>query len=281
MKTLLGGTKDDIFSVSTGESIADLYNNPIPTENSIKYNPKSLLDEEQCYYLEDFSKKGYGSLVIRELIFDLKNTESFDHSHQQLKSNQFNKITYLIFNDGEKFYFEKITPSKIITKKYLAPSGNAIITEDKKLLVMQDRADAMYDAEQDKLFFFKLENLKRMFPEVEELYREATKEEIEEFANLDIINFSDDLIKTKIGVQNRKRIASFLDKWKDVAKEKLLEYIEYAEKFNLPVEDKKLKVDSEKALKEALYLLDERYFKTEISNKPKIANSIQELNSDK
>lgn len=280
MKILLGGTKDDIFSVSTGESIAELYNNPIPTENSIKYNPKSLLDKEQCYYLEDFSKKKYGSQVIRELISDLKNTKSFDHSYPQLKSNQFNKITYLIFNDGEKLYFEKITPSKRITKKIIDFSGDAIV-ENKKLLVMQDRADAMYDAEQDKLFFFKLENLKRMFPEVEELYREATKEEIEEFANLDIINFSDDLIKTKIGVQNRKRIASFLDKWKDVAKEKLLEYIEYAEKFNLPVEDKKLKVDSEKALKEALYLLDERYFKTEISNKPKIANSIQELNSDK
>ncbi|ARE22328.1 hypothetical protein FIB49_04605 [Lactococcus cremoris] len=251
------------------ENVEDSLFDEIELE-AITYVPQVSLDEDQIFCLTEFSQTEFCSDLLKQESFNTSDYNVFNNSMQGERS-------FLVNVVSGKYYFQKITDS------LLKPSKRIILGESEtkyekleqnKSISVKLFPDAIYDKNSDTLYFKKLENLKKIFLHIEELYIEATDDEVATFLDLDIIdcdNFSKDNVKSL----NRKRIAMLknkYDSYSDVEKQELKAYIhQYSP--DLSFEDEKFKVSSDQDLKKLIYGIEQKYFTTEIDKERYVANS--------
>ena len=194
-----------------------------------------------------------------------------------IDKNEFNSIEYIFTEENGIFYFQRIGSVKLVKKKGIIRTGsNFVYQDDYAAIPINDYPDAIYDKEQDKLYFQKLSNITGIFNGIGELYREATEQEVEDFLANDFIDLGTEFGVEKVKTPNRKRItlarerlAQFSDKERKLIFEYIAKYCPGIEKNG-----KKFKINSDDELKLLLYGIDERYYTTQIGNEKRMANSV-------
>ncbi|MGD1448246.1 hypothetical protein [Vibrio harveyi] len=238
--------------------------------NTVAYSPSTLLEEGEWYCLGDFSSKGYQNDFVAKQ--GAINTTTFN----QLPVKNFTKIKYLCSFDGTKKVFQKLLPSQLISKRWFCVSDAPVLEDTKKIISFSSIPDAIYDPSNDTLYFKDIAKVKAIFKGIEELYREATKEEVSDFLQQDFIELGDGYTVDSVKVPNRKRIASVVDRLAHYSEEQKQEIFRYIHEYcpTVKYENGKFFISTEDELKFVLFGIDERYYTTKLSNEKRLANSV-------
>lgn len=267
MRELIGKVKNEYKNILNQDSniITDL---DITAIEAIDFTPSHKLDEDEWFRLTNFSQKDF---YIDECSADYSTA-----SLNQIANDDYRKITAIcIVQNGQK-HFQRITPSLFVNRKTILDySGEPEIVEHRKQIEIRNESDAVYIASSDALYFKTIGKLKLIFSGIEELHREATQGEVDDFVDNDFINL-DGMEATSIGTLNRKRIADIGVKYNDLTAEKKNLLTNYAkQKAGVEIERDSFKVKSETDLKKVLYAMDQRYYYADIYEENRVAGSVR------
>lgn len=240
----------------------------------VEYNPDHNLDEDSWFKIEQFSQQPF--------CIDLLQGDFDSKDYDDLKKEQFPKIAYLFSVQGEDFYFQKITPSLFIRRKTVIFGEAAKVEECDNRLVINSKPDAVYLHALDALVFRNLATISSIFTGIDELYKEATKEEVEQFLDESFIELSNDYDVDRVSKPNRKRIAlamATLAAMSDIDKSNMLSYVDgYCEqKLKFDKENSKFEISTDDDLKLLIYGIEQRFYTTPFGKERRLANSVQAL----
>lgn len=235
----------------------------------INYSPDTLLEAGQCYQIKNLSEENYCPDFLRGTFATAQ--------YPQWNSSQ-TDILFSLKTDGNKFYFQKFVKSQLLTKSWLLLSGEPTL-KDEKIITFNPYATACYDKETDILLFRKIDDLKKIFPGIEDLYREATEQEVSSFLANDLFN-TQNYNKERLGILNRKRIALAIENLSNISDKKgfCTNLKEYCADVKIENENTVV-INTENDLKNVLYALDERFYTTDRSSEKRLANSIIKIQS--
>jgi len=188
--------KKRIFKLVSDQSLFDAVT--VDVTACVPYNPDHNLDEDAWFKIEGFSNKAFCIDLLKK-VYDPKD-------YDDLTKENFSKIAYLFAVQGEDFYFQKITPSLFVKRKTLVFGETAELEKSQTRLVINTLPDAVYFKGSDTLVFRNLATISSIFKGIDELYKEATKEEVEQFLDESFIELSNDYGVEKVSTPNRKRI---------------------------------------------------------------------------
>ena len=241
----------------------------------IPYDPDHSLDEDSWFKIEGFSRQAYCLEILK------KDYDSKDYD--DLTKDNFSSIAYLFAVQGDDFYFQKITPSLFVKRKTLVFGETAELEKSQTRLVINALPDAVYFKAADTLIFKNLATISSIFKGIDELYKEATKEEVEEFLDEPFIELSNNYSVEKVSKPNRKRIGlamKTLDGMSVDDKTNMLEYIDgYCEqKLKFDQQNQKFEISTDEDLKLLVYGIEQRFYTTPFGKERRIANSVQAIN---
>jgi len=241
----------------------------------VPYNPDHNLDEDSWFKIEDFSQKDF-CLPILTAEFDSKD-------YDDLVKKQFKKIAFIVAVQGDDFYFQKITRSLFISKKFVSFGEAAEIEQPDNRLVINSIPDAIYFKEVDTLVFKNLASISSIFKGIDELYREATQEEVESFLDESFIELTGDFDAENVSKPNRKRIAmamNTLSEMSEEAREQIPDYIgDYCgEVLEYDEDNECFKIGNDEQLKNLVYGIEQRFYTTPFGQEKRLANSVQAIN---
>lgn len=273
MNHLLAKTKGrngDFFKVISNEEIFEL---PDDLDNPIEYDSDYKLEDDEWFAIADFSEKDYCiEFLTRRFI-------STDFN--QIAREGYNNIDYLCAYQTGVYYFQKISTSQVIRKKYFAFSDAPTLVENEPIIVIDNYPDAIYVKNEDILYFKKLTAITGIFRGIDQLYQEATQEETEEFLENDFILLDNDYSADNVKKANRKRIAmamATLQTFTPAQKQDIFTYIrEYCEDLVFDENDENFTISGEEELKKLLYGIEQRYYTTRQGGERRLANSITPL----
>ena len=253
-------SEDDIYTYSDDDKYK------LPTlDNSIEYNPATLLEDEQWYKYEKF--------FASEYIIDFLTNDFDSVNYSQIEKDSLNKIAYLCSIQGNVYYFQIISSSLVIRGKWFSLDVLEIET-NRPIITINKYADVIFDKSNDVLYFKRLSNANSIFKGMDQLYREATETETATFLSNDFLSMKNNFNEKLVNVPNRKRIASVVDTLRKYPDDKKKQILTYIQGYNLvPFVNNSFEIDSEESLKLVLYGLEQRLFTTEIDKEQKIANS--------
>lgn len=110
---------------------------------------------------------------------------------------------------------------------------------------------------------------------MDQLYREATAAETQEFLNSDFLSIEGDFNASKVTVPNRKRIAlvnETLSRFSSEEKQAIYEYT--SEYGNVTYTDGKFKLETDDDLRFVLWGIQQRFYTTRVGAEKRVANSI-------
>jgi hypothetical protein len=248
----------------------------IPTDllNIKNYDTNYKLEDDEWFGIQNFSNTDY---CIPLLTQDFNSAEL-----HQIGNNEYNKVKFFCSYQNEDDYcFQKFVYSNIISKKWITLNGEPVIKVNEPILILKPIPDAIYRKSTDTLYFKNLSDTKSIFPEIIELYKEATDDETENFLKSDFINLNDGFNKTKVNTANRKRISMAIEtlaKLKDEHKIQIHNYIkDYCPELDFSEEDNTFSVGSEDNLKNLIFGIEQRFYTTLVGSERRLANSISKL----
>ncbi len=243
------------------------------SEVFVEYNSNHNLDEDCWFKISNFKAKTF-CLDILKSDFDSK-------LYEELSKDQFGNIKFILSIQDENYFFQKVTPSLFIKKKFLCFGEVAQLEESSNILVINNVPDAIYFKTEDVLIFKKLSSISSIFKGIDVLYKEATKAEVVDFLNNDFISLNN-FGEEKVSKLNRRRIAMAIDTLKDLDEDKKMAIRSYINKYcsdtlNYNDSEGKFIISSDEQLKSLLYGIDERFYTTEINDEKRLANSVIKL----
>jgi len=261
--------KKRIFKLVSEQSLFD----PVTVDLTacVPYNPDHNLDEDSWFKIEGFSNQAFCIDFLK------KEFDSKDY-HDLAKAN-FSKIAYLFAVQDDDFYFQKITPSLFVKRKTLVFGETAELEKSQTRLVINALPDAVYFKGSDTLVFRNLATISSIFKGIDELYKEATKEEVEQFLDESFIELSKNYSVEKVSKPNRKRIGLAMKTLEEMSvddKTNMLEYIDgYCEqKLKFDQQNQKFEISTDEDLKLLVYGIEQRFYTTPFGNEKRCANSV-------
>jgi len=270
MNHLLAKTKGrngDFFKVISDEEIFTL---PDDLENPIEYDSDYKLEEDEWFAITEFSEKEYSiEFLTRRFI---------STDYDQIEVDSYSNISYLVAYQTGVYYFQKLSTNQLIQKKYFTISQEPELVEGRRIIVINNYADAIYIKNEDTLYFKKLTAIATIFKGIDQLYKEATQEETEAFLENDFIQLSDEYSADNVKKANRKRIAmamESLNAFTPAEKHDIFGYLrEYCEDLEFDEEAENFSISNEEELKKLLFGIEQRYYTTRIGNERRLANSV-------
>lgn len=261
--------KKRIFKLVSDQSLFDLVT--VDLTACVPYNPDHNLDEDSWFKIEGFSQKAFCIDLLK------KNFDAKDYD--DLVKDNFSKIAYLFSVQGADFYFQKITPSLFVKRKILVFGEAAELEKSQRRLVINALPDAVYFKAADTLIFKSLATISSIFKGIDELYKEATKEEVEQFLGESFIELSNNYSVEKVSKPNRKRIGLAMKTLEGMSvddKTNMLEYIDgYCEqKLNYDQQNQKFEISTDEDLKLLVYGIEQRFYTTPFGKEKRYANSV-------
>ena len=249
----------------------DIFNLPDDLDNPHEYDTDYKLEDDEWFGIENFSETDF---CIDLLIEDFNSAE-----YNQIVLADYNRLKYLCsYQDDQYYYFQKLSRSQTIRRKWFTISNEPEIQNDNPIIILKELPDAIYDSEEDILYFKKLTSITTIFPRIGNLYREATQEDTEQFLENEFINLTDEYDASKVKKANRKRIAMAMDTFNafnQQQRESIYDYIkEYCNELEFSDDDRNFNIGSEENLKQLMYGIEQRYYTTPIGNEKRLANSI-------
>lgn len=261
--------KKRIFKLVSEQSLFD----PVTVDLTacVPYNPDHNLDEDSWFKIEGFSNQAFCIDFLK------KEFDSKDY-HDLAKAN-FSKIAYLFAVQDDDFYFQKITPSLFVKRKTLVFGETVELEKSQTRLVINALPDAVYFKGSDTLVFRNLATISSIFKGIDELYKEATKEEVEQFLDESFIELSKNYSVEKVSKPNRKRIGLAMKTLEEMSvddKTNMLEYIDgYCEqKLKFDQQNQKFEISTDEDLKLLVYGIEQRFYTTPFGNEKRCANSV-------
>lgn len=238
----------------------------------VEYSPDHNLDEDSWFKVEQFSQKPF-CIDILKADFDSKD-------HEELKRDQFSKIAYIFSVQGNDFYFQKISPSLFISKKIIAFGEVATVEENENRLVVNQQPDAVYFKNSDTLVFRSLPAISSIFKGIDELFKEATNEEVGQFLNESFISLVARYDITSVSKPNRKRIALAMESLENMSVQDRTDMLVYIngycqDKLKFDPASSKFEVSKDDELKFLLYGVEQRFYTTPFGKEKRLANSVQ------
>lgn len=267
-----GLRKKPYFKLVSDQSLFDVV--AVDLNACVPYNPDHNLDEDAWFKIEQFNHKAFCIDLLKQA-FDSKD---FD----DLSKDQFPKIAYVFSVQGNDFYFQKITPSLFIKRKTLIFGETAELEDSKNRLVVNTRPDAVYFKASDTLIFRNLATISSIFKGMDELYKEATSAEVEQFLDESFIELSNDYNVNGVSKPNRKRIGLAMTTLQAMSADdraNLLGYIDdyCQQKLNFDQPNQKFEISTDNELKLLLYGIEQRFYTTPFGQEKRLANSVQAL----
>ncbi|WP_240009597.1 ATP F0F1 synthase synthase [Marinomonas algicola] len=261
--------KKRIFKLVSDQSLFDAMT--VDVTACVPYNPDHNLDEDAWFKIEGFSNQAYGLDLLK------KEFDSKDY-HNLAKAN-FSKIAYLFAVQGDDFYFQKITPGLFVKRKTLVFGETAELEKSQMRLVINALPDAVYFKAADTLIFKSLATISSIFKGIDELYKEATKVEVEQFLDESFIDLSNNYSVEKVSKPNRKRIGLAMKTLEGMSvgdKTNMLDYIDgYCEqKLKFDQQNQKFEISTDEDLKLLVYGIEQRFYTTPFGNEKRCANSV-------
>lgn len=253
-------------------------------EHTYVYDDDRKLHEEEWFVLDNFKTRNYCPDIVKQVFSGI--------GYSYLARDRYKDIKYVISiqeKGGKHFFlFQNITTSYIY-KKYKAlsweniknPTDQAVLIKKEGLIVLKENPDAYYCLEDNNLYFKELSSITSIFRGINELYREATDDEVTEFMELDMIDREDDFNNEKVKTQNRRKIKEALDRYNNFDSDKKAKMPSYIKKYCHELYDEntnKFKVSSEDDLTKLLNIINQRYYTTELDGEKRLANSVTILN---
>ena len=117
---------------------------------------------------------------------------------------------------------------------------------------------------------------------IDELYKEATKAEVEKFLNASFIGLAGDYKAEKVSKPNRKRIALAMNTLAAMSaqdKAQMHTYIDgyCSDKLKFDNKNNKFEVSTDEELKFLLYGIEQRFYTTPFGKEKRLANSVVAL----
>ena len=257
-------------------SDCNLYENiTVGTASCVTYDPDHNLDEDAWFKIEHFREQPYCIELLKKE-FDSK-------EYDELTKDQFSKIVYLCAVQGDNFYFQKITPSLFVRKKRMISLGEfAQVEEDNDRLIVNSQPDAVYIKASDSLIFRNLATITSIFNGIDVLYKEATKEEVEQFLAKPFIEISKEYGVEKVSKPNRKRVALAMDTLAGMSEQARTDILSYIDSYcgqivKFDKENNKFEINTDNDLKLLLYGIEQRFYTTPVGEEKRLANSVQPL----
>lgn len=237
----------------------------------IQFDPHYKLDKDEVFYIE--YNDNLKSLIKNKEVLDVsdQNTTAYD----QIISADWEHLDFIIYSKESSLYFQRISSKKyLITKKFLGMKGDPELREEQEGIEIVEYPDFSYNKNVQKIFFKDFSKLEKILTGIDELYREATDEEIKLFLNSDFIKTENVEIKN-ISVSKRKKMAQAIDKLAEINVEELKEY---GKKYSNDVfiEDKII-INNKNDIDIVLKIIFEKFYTSEVTREKREANSTRIL----
>lgn len=256
--------KHQLFRVLATDN--EVYELPDTLDKSIAYDPQTLLEDEEWYKLADFSRSAYA--------FDFISDDFDSVNYNQISNDDTTKIAYLCTVQGVNYFFQVISSSMLIRKKWFSLDELSIET-DKPIITINKEADAIYNKTNDILYFRKLSTANLVFKGIDQLYREATDSETETFLNNDFIKLKEGFNADSVKIPNRKRIAMVTDTLNRFTQQEKMDIFIYIQDYcAVPYQNDQFEIQSEDDLKLVLWGIEQRFYTTRLGGEKRIANSV-------
>ncbi len=251
-----------------------IYDIPNDLLNIRNYDTNYKLEEDEWFAIQNFSETNF---CIELLIQDFNSAE-----YHQIINNQYNSVKFFCaYQANDDYCFQKFVYGNIISKKWISLSGEPEIKVNQPILILKAIPDAVYRKSTNTLYFKNLSDIKSIFPEIIELYKEATDEETESFLNSEFISLTNGFDKTKVNTANRKRISMAIETLANLEEEHKVQihnYIkDYCPELEFSEEHNKFNVENEEHLKNLIFGIEQRFYTTIVGNERRLANSIMKL----
>lgn len=257
--------------VSTEETI---YENVSTIINSSSlYSAGATLEEGEWFYVENAKSQPY-SLDVLDHNFESVDFDSLDRK-------DFGKIDYLFAHIGRDIFFQNVSKSRLISKKSIVCFGeNFEYKNNQQEIVINDIPDAIFVADENRLYFRRLEAITSIFKGIDQLYREATDEEVSTFLENDFISLQGDYSTTNVKTANRKRIALAKKTLESLSKDDRKKIFAYISEYcpGLKTDEDAFEVGSEDEMKLLLFGIEQRFYTTPVGGEKRLANSVISLN---
>lgn len=264
--------KNPIKLVVSGKSI---FNSIALTTNSFPdYKTDHNLDEDSWFKVDDFSKQTY-CLDFLKVNFDPK-------EYQSISRNEFKDICFLCSIQEENFYFQKVSPSLFLQKTLLSFGELVEIETSNNKIIINNIPDAIYIKSTDQLVFKNISTISSIFQGIDQLYKEATNEQVLEFLQQPFIKKSSGFEAVNVSKPNRKRIALALETLSKLSEEDKVEIFSYIhsycnEKLSINLEEGCCVISNDEELKNLIYGIEQRFYTTPFSKEKRLANSVQTI----
>ncbi|MDI5933632.1 ATP F0F1 synthase synthase [Halomonas kalidii] len=267
-----GKRKKQHFKLMSNEVLFDKVT--VDLNACVAYDPDHNLDEDAWFKVDQFTQQAFCIELLKK-DFDSKD-------YDDLIKHQFPKIAYLLSVQGEEFYFQKITPRLFIKRKTVVFGEAAKLEEGENRLVVNPAPDAVYFKSSDTLIFRNLATISSIFKGIDELYKEATDNEVENFLAESFIELSDAYCVKNVSKPNRKRIGLAMATLQAMSaddKKNMLSYVEgyCKQKLKFDHQNQKFEISTDDELKLLLYGIEQRFYTTPFGQEKRLANSIQAL----
>lgn len=241
-------------------------------ETSTAYSAKTLLDEGEWYFIEEFSQT--------EFFIDILANRVDSVDFEEFSAEDFNKIAYIFVAEREEVFFQNVSKSRLVRRKCIVHMGEAFKYDEGSMsIALNEVPDAIYVKTEDKLYFRKLASVTGIFKGIDQLYREATESETERFLERDFITLKNDFSSEQVKTANRKRIALAEDTLSHLQKEEQEKIFTYIGDYcpGLKCANGSFEVGNENDLKLLLFGIEQRFYTTLVGNEKRIANSVIRL----
>lgn len=256
--------KQNMFRVIETET--KVYDTTQLVLTGVDYNPATIIEDKELYQLVNFSTTGF--------VLDFLQNDLDSVNHDQITKIDLTKLSFICTIQDNLYFFQIINSSFYISKKWFSIDELALETE-KPIITINPFADAIYDKQNDILYFKKLTAAQKIFKGMDQLYKEATEVETQTFLNNDFLDVHVDFVARNVTVPNRKRIALVNETLNNLSNDEKLAIYDYTNEYGrLTFEDGKFKIESDDDLKFVLWGIEQRFYTTSIGGEKRIANSI-------
>jgi hypothetical protein len=248
------------------ETEEEVYDTATLILNGIDYNPATLIEDEEIYQLTNFSQTEYCLDFLKEEL----NTVDFN----QITKTDLQKLSFICTIQDNLYFFQIINSSFYISKKWFSIDELTLETE-KSIVTINPFADAIYNKENDILYFKKLTAAQKIFKGMDQLYKEATEAETQTFLQSDFLEVSGDFPANLVTIPNRKRIALVNATLNKLSKEERAAIYDYTNQYGqVAYANGKFKIENDDNLKFVLWGIEQRFYTTQIGGEKRVANSI-------
>lgn len=250
-----------------------LFVRPENLKNSVEYTADYKLEDDEWYTVSKFSTREFYPTLLKSPI------DSTDY--RAIEKNMLRKIEYICsYQQENEFYFQRVYKSRwLVKRKIIDFSEDLKIDETGEGIIINDIPDALYIKNEDRLYFQKLETISPIFKGIENLYREATQGEVNDFLGRKFIKLYDGYNAGRVGKANRHRLAMALDTLNQLNSKQKKNLFRYTDDYypKLDYDGKAFKIKNEEDLKNLLYGIEQRYYTTPVTHEKRIANSVHKI----